>query len=146
MSWVTQVAYQAAENVLRLIDVSPPWSQQQSDTFLDLTNISANTTAYGYFNLYGYKFFSIDAETSGTAPTDVLTCTIEFATESGSDHTALNYTDWTREFWGVDSWVDTDFSIIAQLPMPFTWGRIKYVTSNTGGNDCDLTAHIKRIY
>lgn len=146
MSFLSQIGQLVAQNALRVLSINPAWSRYFSQRILNLTNIATNTTAYQYFDLRKLKYWSLHGVTSGTTPTDVLTCTIELAFAPGDDATSLSYEDMTDELFGVTSWVDTDFVAINDKVTPATWGRLKYVTSNDSGNDCDLTAYLVRLY
>lgn len=116
-------------------------------TLLDLTNIAANTTAYAYLDMDGYRYFTLQGETSDAAPTDVLTVTIEATVQDdGTAQDLCDYQDVTASLFGVASWVDTDFIAICDLPTPFKYVRVKYTTSNTGGDDADLTVYAKRMW
>jgi len=46
----------------------------------------------------------------------------------------------------VSEWVDTDFMVLIDTPLPVKYVRIKYVTSNDSGADCDLTVYTKKMY
>lgn len=146
MTYRTQVAHQIAQDVLRFLDTNPLWTRHAPITVVNETNITTNTTSYGYFNLTGYKHWGLQGITSGTTPTDILTSTVELSWQPGDDPTALSYEDVTRKLWGVDSWVDEDFNPICNVVLGAVWGRLKYVTSNDSGNDADLTAYLARIY
>jgi hypothetical protein len=112
-----------------------------------LLAIPTNTTGYIYFSLDGVKYFTIQGETSGTAPTDVLTCTFEATAQPGTEaqQATLAYQDLTSGRFGVASAVDQDFFWECDAPIVATWGRVKYVTSNASGNDCTLTLYIRTM-
>jgi len=115
-------------------------------TLLSLTNIAAGTTAYAYFDMDGYRFFSLQGETSDALPVDVLTVTVEATNQDdGTAQTACAYQDITLDMFGVASYVDTDFFAAADTPVAFKFVRVKYVTSAGGGNDADLTVYLKRM-
>lgn len=141
-------AYNSADDTFSQYVVNPEWSRQTGTTLLDLTNISTNTTDYGYFDMEGYRYFVLQAETSGTAPTDVLTCTIEaLVQDDGTAPTsATSWEDVTELLTGQTSFVDEDFLIVCSVPMPFRYFRLKYVTSNDAGDDCDLTVYLRQSW
>jgi hypothetical protein len=110
-----------------------------------LTNITTNTTGYLYFSLAGDRHFVVQGETSGTAPTDVLTVTLEATCQDdGTPLAGRNWQDVTNAIFGVASEVDTDFMWIMDTEITFAAVRVKYVTSNGGGNDCDLTVYFRQ--
>jgi len=133
------------------------WSKNKAVSFLtvlislhffkDLTNIAETTTAYAYLDMAGYRGFSIQGETSGATPTDVLTVTIEGTNQDdGTAPASCAYQDVTNALFGVASWVDTDFFAVADTLQSFKYIRVKYVTSTGGGNDADLTVYTKKTY
>ena len=137
----------AAANALRIMEINPLSSHHVEETLLDLTNIATNTTGYAYLDMDGFRYFSLQMETSGTAPTDVLTITVEGSNQDdGTAPASCTYQDVTNGRFGVASWVDTDAFAICDTACPFKYVRVKYVTSNDAGNDCDLTVYAKRMY
>ncbi len=127
----------------------PVSAHHAEETLLDLTNITTNTTGYGYLDMDGYRFVAFEGITSGTAPTDVLTVTIEGSIQDdGTAAASCDYVDISNAAFGFGaaSWVDTDFMLVNTTPLPCKYVRIKYVTSNGGGGDCDLTVYAKRMY
>jgi hypothetical protein len=141
------LSYTSATQSDRVEEIDPLSSHYVGETLLDLTNIAQTTTAYAYLDMAGYRNFSLQGETSGTTPTDVLTVTVEATNQDdGTAQASCAYQDVTNALFGVASWVDTDFFAIADTPMTFKYVRVKYVTSTGGGNDCDLTVYAKRLY
>jgi len=140
-------SYDTLTGASKSAEVSPISSHYVNQTLLALTNIAANTTAYAYFDMDGFRNFVLQGETSGTAPTDVLTVTVEATVQDdGTAAASCVYQDVTNALFGVASWVDTDFMAIADTMVPFKYVRVKYNTSNTGGNDADLTVYLKKLY
>ena len=133
-------------NALRIMEVDPISTHYIEETLLDETGILANTTDYAYFDMDGFSVFTIQGETNGVTPTDVLTVTVEASVEGGADRAACAYQDITNAAFNVASWVDTDFMAICNAPVAFKYVRVKYNTSNTGGDDCDLTLYMKKLY
>lgn len=116
-------------------------------TLVDLTNISTNTTSYAYFDMDGYRYFSLQLETSGALPTDVLTVTVEATNQDdGTAAAGCTYQDVTSEFFGVASVVDSDDFLISDTATSLKYVRVKIVTSNDAGGDADLTIYAKRMY
>lgn len=116
------------------------------ETLINETAIPANTTAYEYFEMDNFRYFVLQAQTLGVAPTDVLTVTVEAtAQDDGTAQALCDYQDVTDELWSVLGWIDTDFMAICNIPVAWKYVRVKYTTSNTGGNDCDLTVYLKRM-
>jgi hypothetical protein len=130
-----------AQNANRTAEVDPVTEHHDSKTDT-LTNITTNTTGYLYYDVKGRRIGGLQGLTSGTTPTDVLTVTLEGTKQD--DGTAPASKDWdviTLEYTGQVSWVDEDFNWDLNVPMPYVGLRIKYVTSNGGVGDCDLTVH-----
>jgi hypothetical protein len=139
--------YDTATDSMKVFEVAPLNTAYVSETLLALTNIAAATTAYAYIDMNGYRYLTIQAETDGTTPTDVLTVTVEgTCQDDGTAAASCTYQDVTTTLFGVASWVDTDFHAIIDTPVAFKYLRIKYNTSNTGGSDCDLTVYTKKMF
>ncbi len=140
--------YSWTTNSNRSEEQDPISSHHNENTLCDLTNIATNTTDYcGYIDMDDYRSLGIQIETSGTAPTDVLTVTFECSIQD--DNTApasCTYQDITNDLFGVASVVDSNDFWIVSTPLPVKYCRVKYVTSNDGGNDADLTVFYKVLY
>lgn len=140
-------SFASAANANQQTRLNPAWAQLTPDTLIDETDITTNTTSYAYIDMEGFRHFSLQGETSGTAPTDVLTVTIEATNQDdGTAAASCTYQDVTSSLFGVASFVDTDFFVIADTIMTFKYVRVKYVTSNDAGNDADLTVYARRIF
>lgn len=139
--------YTAATTSNRMEEIDPLDQKYVGETLLNLTNIAANTTAYGYVDMAGARYITIQNETSGTTPTDTLTLTLEATCQDdGTAAASCTYQDVTSELTGSASFIDTDCMWIIDTPLPVKYLRVKYVTSNTGGSDADLTTYVKRMY
>lgn len=144
---VVDKAYDSLTQANKTAEVNPLNQQYVGETLLSLTNIAQTTTGYGYLDMSGYRYFTLQGETSGATPTDVLTVTVEATCQDdGTAAASCTYQDVTNAVFGVASWVDTDFMAVADTPQPFKYVRVKYVTSTGGGNDADLTVYAKRMY
>lgn len=140
-------AYDSLTQSNKTAEVNPLNMQYVGETLLDLTNIAQTTTAYAYLDMAGYRYFSLQGETSGATPTDVLTVTVEATNQDdGTAAASCTYQDVTTSLFGVASWVDTDFFGIVDTAGAFKYVRVKYNTSTGGGNDADLTVYAKRMY
>jgi hypothetical protein len=140
-------AYDSSTQANKVAEVNPLNMQYVGETLLDLTNIAQTTTAYAYLDMAGYRYFSLQGETSGATPTDVLTVTVEATNQDdGTAAASCTYQDVTTSLFGVASWVDTDFFGIVDTAGAFKYVRVKYNTSTGGGNDADLTVYAKRMY
>ncbi len=145
-----------ASDKLGISESDPLSSHHVEDTIIDATNITTNTTTYAYVDMDGGSGLSLQGETSGATPTDVLTVTIEGTNQDDGtapascayqDISAICY-DLATNALGASNWVDTDFWVwltpaVAGL---FKYVRVKYVTSNDAGGDCDLTVYSKKAY
>lgn len=150
---IVDKAYDSLTQSNKVAEVSPLSSHYVGETLIDETNITTNTTSYAYFDVSGHRKCGLQGETSGAAPTDVLTVTIEATCQDdGTAAASCVYQDVTT--WAFDaatgargtaSWVDTDFFAILD-EAPFKYVRVKYVTSNGGANDADLTVYTKKLY
>ena len=149
--YVVAVKYQdkgfvAATEANRSSVINPANSFRSSDV-VTYTNITTNTTTYDYFDIEGMRTIGLGVDTSGTTPTDTLTITLEVSFQNdGTAAASCRYYDYTLDFTGASSWVDTDFSVIIDLPVTAKYLRIKKVTSNGGGNDADVTYDFMEIY
>ena len=131
----------------RVEEVDPVSTHHAESTLLALTNITADTTDYGYLDMDGYRYVALQGETSGTTPTDVLTVTLEATIQDdGTAQGSCAYQDVTLELAGVASWVDTDFMQFIDVPIGIKYLRVKYNTSDTAGDDADLTVYAKRMF
>lgn len=147
MSWISQFGATPATRSKRVEEINPINLNGVPDNLCDLTNIAANTTAYLYVDMTGFKHIGIQGVTSGTTPTDVLTVTVEITNrDDGTAAASCTYVDVGAFYFGSASWVDTDFAVSNQIPICCKYLRIKYNTSNTGGNDADLRVDVKRVY
>ena len=140
--------YTYATNSNRHQDINPPTEAHLENTLCDLTNIAADTTGYcGYWDMDGSRHFSAQIETSGTAPTDVLTVTLECSNQDDTTApSSVAYQDVTESLTGAPSLIDEDGFWIVDVSVPFKYCRIKYVTSDTGGSDADLTVFLKKMW
>ena len=110
----------------------------------ELTNITTDTTGYIYFDMDGVK--NIGIQTEVTNGTDTLTYTLEATNQNdGTAQTDCTYQDVTSDLTGSASFPASDFHLI-DTPLPVKYLRLKYVTSNNSGNDCDLTVYSKKLY
>lgn len=140
-------SYAAASNANQTAEVAPLSQNYVGETLLALTDIAANTTGYGYIDMSGYRYLTIQNETSGTTPTDTLTLTLEMTCQDdGTAAASCTYQDVTLDLTGSASYVDEDCMWIVDVPLPCKYLRIKYVTSDTGGSDADLTTYVKKMY
>ena len=148
MTWTADPAYTPGTQSGRKEEIDPLSQHFVSETPLDETNITANTTAYVYFDMDGSSGLGISGITDGTTPTDVLTVTLEASRQSdGTVPASCAYADVTEEVTGEASFIDEDFEInIATGQFPYKYFRVKYNTSNTGGNDADLTLYTKKVW
>jgi hypothetical protein len=139
--------YTWATNSIRVEEIDPISQHYVTETLAALTNIATNTTAYLYTAWNGYRYGSYQGITSGTAPTDTLTCTLEATVQDdGTAPASCSYDDITTTATGSASFVDTNFKWYLDTPFADVYQRLKYVTSNDAGNDADLTVHHKRMY
>lgn len=137
----------ASADAQKSVEQSPIYTRYSGDTLAALTNITANTTGYLYVSMDGYKYLSLQCATSDATPTDTLTLTIEETNQDdGTADSSCDYDDTTLARFGVASWVDTDVIINFDTPVTSKYVRLKYVTSNTGGNDCDVVVYARRSY
>ena len=148
MTWTADQAYTPATQSGRKEEIDPLSQHFVSETPLDETNITANTTDYAYFDMDGFSGLGLSGFTDGTTPTDVLTVTLEASRQSdGTVPASCAYADVTDEVTGESSFIDEDFEInIAKGQFPYKYFRLKYTTSNTGGNDADLTVYSKKVW
>jgi len=131
----------------KVVEVSPVSDHHSESTLLNLTNIDTNTTAYAYIDMDGYRYLTLQCETSGSTPTDTLTLTIEATCQDdGTAMASCVYQDVTNVLTGSASYVDADTMMRVTTPVAFKYIRLKYVTSNGGGGDADLTVYAKKMY
>ena len=145
---IVVAGYSWTTNSIRSEEQDPISTHHEEGTLYSLTNISTNTTGYcGYVDMDGKRFAAFQIETSGTAPTDVLTVTFECTVQDdGTAPASCTYQDLTNDLFGIASVVDSDDMWIVSSTLPMKYCRIKYVTSNDSGNDADLTVFYKLVY
>lgn len=133
-------------NAGQIVEMAPINNQYEPGKTV-LTNIAANTTDYLYYDMSGKKYAVFQIKTSGAAPTDVLTLTFEVTCQDdGTVPGSCDYIDATFDLFGINSLIDSDGLWVIDIPLGIKYGRIKYNTSNTGGNDADLTVYSKLFY
>jgi len=138
-------AYDSSTQANKSGEVNPLNRQYVPATLADVTN-ETDATNYYYIDMAGYRNFSIQGETGGTAPTSTLTVTVEATDQDdGTAQASCAYQDVTNALFGVASWVDTDFFGITDTPVAFKYVRVKTVTAG-GGNDQDYTLYSKKMY
>jgi len=140
-------SYTAVTNSERMQEIDPVSSHYLGETLLSLTDIAQTTTGYGYIDMAGYRYITIQNETSDTTPTDTLTLTLEASCrDDGTAAADCPYQDVTTALTGAASYVDQDCTWRISTPLPVKWLRVKYVTSTGGGNDCDLATYVKKMF
>lgn len=150
---VLMSTYDVATTSNKVTEQNPLYNHVLGDVPLVLVNIAANTTGHVYYDIDTYKHDSLQIITSGTTPTDTLTLTFEMTNlDDGTVQASCPYSDCSRELIGVASIVDVDafgrssFFIFLDTAIVGKYLRIKYVTSNTGGSDADLTIYPRKSY
>jgi len=133
-------AYSSLVQGIMTAEVNPLNMQFVPITLIDETNIPQTSDETVSFSLDGHRYFSLQGETSGATPTDVLTVTVEASNDG------VTFQDITNDAFGVASWVDTDFFALSDTPLAFKDVRVRYTTSTGGGNDADLTVYVKKMY
>lgn len=108
-----------------------------------LTDIATNTTGYLYIPVMdGFSYLALQCQTSGSTPTDTLTLTVEATwQDDGTAAASCTYQDVTNAWFGAASYVDTTCVLERNYPCTAKYVRVKYVTSNGGGGDADLTVY-----
>jgi len=136
-----------ATNSNRGEEIDPVSSHHTEETLADVTDeTSAPTTNYYYMDMDGYRYFSIQCETSDATPTDVLVVTVEATNQDdGTAQASCTYQDVTQTQFGVANWTDTDFYAINSTVLPCKYVRVKTVTTGAG-DDADYTIFAKRLY
>jgi len=135
-------SHQLATNAIRTV-VTNSDSELWTPHTTTLTNITANTTAYIYIPMRGKKNITTQWELTESS-TDLLTVTLECTTEHDCAPAACGYQDLTNMLCGFASALSSnaagaDEFCIVDTSVLFSYCRVKYNTSNDGGNDADLT-------
>jgi len=137
--------YDTGTDSVKVFEVNPVSDHHVEETLADVTNETSATSHY-YMDMDGYRYFSLQLETSGGTPADTLTVTVEATNQDdGTAATSCTYQDVTQALFGVASWVDTDAFAIVDTPVPFKYVRIKTVTAG-GNNDADYTIYAKKMF
>jgi len=134
-------------NTLNAAESNPISMHYEGGTLCDLSSIAANTTDYaGYIDMAGKRTLGLHIITGGTAPTDTITVTIEATIQDdGTAPASCEYEDVTNDWFGVASLVD-DNALWISTNIPVKYVRVKYVTSNDGGDDQSLKVFYKTLY
>jgi len=130
---------------IKIAEQDPLSEHHDESTPVDETNLTTDTTAYVYWDMDGYRNFSLQCDMN--IETDSITATIECSIQDdGTAQASCFYSDVTSDLTGSASVVDSDFIWIVDTPVMFKYCRLKYVTSNDSGNDSDLTCYLKKGY
>jgi hypothetical protein len=129
----------------RVEEIDPVSAHHDESNLVTATSIAA--TAYGYADMDGYRYFTIQAK--GTITVDTLTLTVEASCEdNGTAQASCDYTDVTQTLFGVASVsiaaTGTEM-FICTVPVAFKYLRLKYVPVG-GNNDADLEVHFKKMF
>jgi len=150
---VVSNSYDLSTDSDKVTEQDPISNHSLSDTPTALSNIAANTTGYVYFDTGTYRYGSLQITTGGTGLTDTITLTMEAANEPTTAMESCTYHDVSLDYLGVASVVDVDavtglatFFWILDRPIVHRFMRLKYVTSDTGGSDQDLTVNPRFSY
>jgi len=150
---VKDMVYDSGTTANKVAEQTPLSDHVITDTPTVLTNIATNTTGYIYIDMDTNRSGSLQIITSGTTPTDTLTLTIETTNQDdGTAQASCTYSDSSLEILGVASIVDVDansrssFFVFLDTFVVCKYLRIKYVTSNGDGADCDLTVYPRKAY
>jgi len=140
-------AYTWLTNSIRIEEIDPLTEKHIEETLVNVTNMAQATTFYAYFDMDGYRYFALQLETSGAAPVDTLTMTMECSIQDdGTAPASCTYQDLTLDLFGVASVVDADDFWVVDTPLSVKYCRLVYTTNAGGGNDADLTAYLKRMW
>lgn len=136
----------AAEDIttgaIRVLELSPLWTQHVEERLSALVNIASGTTGYLYFDMDGWRSFALQFLITGT---DSCTVTVEGTVQDdGTAPAACTYIDLTLVLFGVAN-TATSTMWVADVTLPVKYMRVKYVTAG-GANDADLTTDLKKIY
>jgi hypothetical protein len=136
----------ALTNSIRVEEIDPMSEKHVEETLVNVTNM-VSATYYAYFDMDGYRYFSLQLETSGAAPVDTLTMTMECTNQDdGTAPASCTYQDVTNTLFGVASVVDADaFWMPTKYIVAFKYCRLMYVAAG-GNDDADLTAYLKRLW
>ncbi len=137
-------AYDSVSDSDKTTRQNPEYGQHVEETLADVTN-ETSATNYYYLDMDGYRYFSIDIDTSGATPVDTLTMTIEAGNQDdGTAQASIFYTDVTNSWFNVASVVDADVRWEKDTPVIAKYVRIKTVTAG-GNNDADYKIYAKRM-
>ena len=138
-------AYSSAGNEIRTKETNDLSTHHLPSTLATVTNETSGTNYY-YFDMDGFRTFSVDVDTSGTTPVDTLTITIEAGNQDdGTAQASIFYQDTTNAWFGVASVVDADLRWERDTPLATKFVRIKTVTAG-GNNDADYTIFLKQMF
>jgi len=136
-SWVT--------NTIGVTESDPLSEHHTETTPVDETDLTDNTTYYAYWDMDGYRNFTLQCNMN--IETDSITATLECTVQDdGTAQGSCFYTDVTNDLTGAASVIDSDFIWIVDTPVMFKYCRLAYAVADEDGNDSDLTCFLKRGY
>lgn len=126
-------------------EIDPLDQKFLGETLCDVTNYNGPATFDYYFDMDGYRYFTLQGVHTPAA-VDTLTMTVEATVQDdGTAPAACAYQDVTNALFGVANWVDTDFIAIVDTPVAFKYVHFQVVVAG-GNDDADLAAYVKRMF
>jgi len=145
MSLFTTQGYNEFSEAVRVEEIDSPDQKYVGEVLLDDSAIDASETPlYVYVDMSGFKHLGLQGTT--TIVTDELTITIEASIQDdGTAPASCSFIDVTNAWFGVASWVDTDF-LVSTENIAVKWVRIKYEITTGTADDAGLTIWSKKMY
>ena len=139
--------YDYSTQANRSSEIDPVSGHHMSETLAAVTN-GADDTYYYYFDMDGYRYFSLQGAL-GPGSGDV-TATIEISIQDdGTAPSSCTYVDATSTFFGVASYVASvtpTFISILDEPVAVKYVRVKIVAATAAADDGDWTIFMKKMF
>ena len=137
--------YSWSNSNIAVAEADPVSEHHTETTPVDETDLTDNTTYYAYWDMDGYRNFTLQCDMN--IETDSITATLECTVQDdGTAQGSCFYTDVTNDLTGAASVIDSDFIWIVDTPVMFKYCRLAYAVADEDGNDSDLTCFLKRGY
>ena len=128
--------YDVATDSQKVFEVAPLNTAYVNETVVNYTNQTTGTT-YAYIDMDGYRYLSIQIETTGT-----MTTSLEATNEPSTALASCTYQDVTTALTGSASFTTDSFVFIDTDATPRAF-RLKL---NSAGTTASYQAYVKKFY
>ena len=138
-------AYDTDTDSIKAFEINPVSEHHAEETLVNLTNQSVSVDAYAYFDMDGYRSFSLQFEFTASPGTSSIVLTVDATNQDdGTAPASCTYQDVTNALFGVAS-LTADGFLINNTPTPFKYVRVHYVYTD-GDTNCGWQVYLKKMY